>query len=230
MKKTLSSKRAKETARKYDWGNTAKEVENIYFTVSNKTKTMIKIRFAEWLSRRFLKNEEKILDAGCGHGKHMNAIRNIGKKVSGIDIDEKSIKFCKDMGFDAKKCNLEKDKIPFGNSSFDAAILLDLIEHIRSPDHMMKEIKRVLKRRGKIIVLTPDYESDPEWFWRINKDHKTPYTLEKLQNILIENKFKIITLRKFRWIPFIWKYFDFAFDFIFPKKPSYLFSVCENEK
>jgi ubiquinone/menaquinone biosynthesis C-methylase UbiE len=45
--------------------------------------------------------------------------------------------------------------MPFGDGSFDTVIVADVIEHVASPRHTLKEIHRVLRPGGRMICVTP---------------------------------------------------------------------------
>ena len=47
--------------------------------------------------------------------------------------------------------------LPFGDSEFDTIILSDVLEHIPVPEHLWKEMARILSRNGKIIMNVPFY-------------------------------------------------------------------------
>jgi len=53
--------------------------------------------------------------------------------------------------------NIEQEPFPFPNSSFDVVLLCEVLEHLQNdPIRVLLEIKRVLKRRGRLILTTPN--------------------------------------------------------------------------
>lgn len=174
----------------------------------------------------FLKNCDNMLDIGCSVGR---IIALNPKNFQGIDIDEKAIKIGIEKGYNIKYADI-REKLPFKNEFFDAIYCSQLIEHLDTPLHLMKEIKRVLKKGGKAVIITPDYilssRKYKDGFWS-DYTHKTPFIPEALEKICYDagfNKFRIYNypsfgfrhlmrlnlLSKENWIklqklPFIWK-------------------------
>jgi len=52
------------------------------------------------------------------------------------------------------KCNVGKEKFPYKEETFDEVYTKNLFEHIPNLPHLLNEMKRVLKKRGKITILT----------------------------------------------------------------------------
>lgn len=91
-----------------------------------------------------------MLDVGIGTGLFAMQFRNHGVIVKGIDPSEKMLEIAKKRGFDAKKGFGEN--IPFGDNSFDIVLSMTSIEFSREPDKFMRELVRVTKPSGKVVV------------------------------------------------------------------------------
>lgn len=132
----------------------------------------------------------KILDVGCGTGKNMEAFGKYGN-CFGIDHSSDAIAFCKKRGI--KKAFLgSAEKIPFTKHSFDLITALDVLEHVDDLKSL-KEIYRVLKTNGIIIITVPAFP----WLWSKWDEvlhHKRRYTKESLKKILYVNNFKILKI------------------------------------
>ncbi|MDD5008358.1 MAG: class I SAM-dependent methyltransferase [Syntrophorhabdaceae bacterium] len=81
----------------------------------------------------------KVLDVGCGE---MITTHKIPGAI-GMDLDQGDVRG-------------SVYKIPFPDNSFDAVTLLDVIEHLDHPVTALKEIKRVLRPGGKLILMFPN--------------------------------------------------------------------------
>jgi len=99
------------------------------------------------------KNSEKILELGTGNGEFMSELKKRGYNVIGLDILPNKILL--ERGFDVRKHDLNKG-LPFKKSSLDVVIGLEVLEHLYNPYEMMKEIKRVLKPNGYMIISMPN--------------------------------------------------------------------------
>lgn len=99
-----------------------------------------------------LKNK-KILDVGCGAGSLSKVINELYscKNIWGIDISE--------LGKPSRYLNFVRgsaDDMPFEDSFFDFVFCSDVLEHVIDPKKVVYESCRVLKRKGYIIIRTPN--------------------------------------------------------------------------
>ena len=105
------------------------------------------------------KGVKKVLDLGCGSGRHLVYLARRGLNVYGFDISEHGIKIAKDWlkkekvkaGF--KIGDIYK-KLPYNDNFFDALISVQTLHHNRIGDirKLIKEIERILKPGGFIFV------------------------------------------------------------------------------
>lgn len=138
--------------------------------------------------KSFLKDSKKILDVGCSVGRIMSLYSH---KFQGIDVDKKALKIAKNKGLKVKYADVAK-KLPFKDEMFDAVYCSHVIEHMESPLYLMKEINRVLKEKGKAVVITPDYimtsRKYNEGFW-CDYTHKQPFIPHSLKEISYDSGF-----------------------------------------
>ena len=96
----------------------------------------------------------RVLDAPCGPGRLSEALRRQGISVTAGDLDP--------SGFVPRDrvacCALDLDRpLPFADASFDAAVCGDGIEHLENPFALFRELARVLRDGGTLVVATPNY-------------------------------------------------------------------------
>ncbi|MFA7707430.1 MAG: class I SAM-dependent methyltransferase [Candidatus Pacearchaeota archaeon] len=128
-----------------------------------------------------LPKNSKILEAGCGAGNYVFSLYKMGHKPIGIEIDEKRVKIAKEY---MKKHRLnpriinygDLTKLPFKDEQFDAIFCHGVIEHIKDSELAVKEMSRVLKKGGHVMISVPNRYT---WF-----------TLSKLLLMLIDRIFK----------------------------------------
>ena len=101
----------------------------------------------------------KILDSGCGSMPYKNIILSNNDKVTnyiGLDIES---------GLNYENVNADflwdGSIMPFEDSSFDVVISTEVMEHVPDPDSYLMEVKRVLKRDGKLYILEYDLPQNP---------------------------------------------------------------------
>jgi SAM-dependent methyltransferase len=104
------------------------------------------------------------LDVGCGIGDFL-AYR---PGTVGADINPATVDWCRHHGLDAHL--MAPDVLPFADGSFDSAVLDNVLEHLAVPAPLLREIHRVLRSDGTLVVGVPGqrgYTTDP--------DHKVFY-------------------------------------------------------
>jgi len=106
-------------------------------------------------------NGGKILEMGSVPCHFTYILKKMGLAVTGLDIDpNRSKQFIEKHKLDVIKCDIEKDKIPFKNNSFDLVIFNEILEHLRiDPIFALKEVNRVLKPNKNMILTTPNLYS-----------------------------------------------------------------------
>lgn len=165
-------------------------------------------RRVEILTRWFPKNAKKIVDAGCGHGRFLIPLKEIGFKPIGLDISKNATSFCKKRGIEAHVCDLEKQKFPI--KGVDVIMSFGVIEHFQSPNSFLKECQKALKKGGILITITPDFQRKFKSFYDC-PGHINPYTKQKLRQLLEAFGFEIVEIRNFGkpdWLKYAWKWFD----------------------
>ena len=105
----------------------------------------------EKISRQSKKG--RILDIGCYPLHLSTALKEMGFSVYGISSSHEPVKQTKKV----KILNIETNKLPFADNKFDLVLFSEVIEHLyQSPKFALKEIKRVLKKNGQLIITTPN--------------------------------------------------------------------------
>lgn len=93
-----------------------------------------------------------ILDAPAGEGRLSYLLQKMGFKVTAGDIDASVFKI-PDMRFKLLDLN---NTLPFEPATFDYVTCIEGIEHIENSFHLLRELARILKIGGKLILSTPN--------------------------------------------------------------------------
>lgn len=100
----------------------------------------------------------KLLDVGCGDGGFAVVLkREFNLEAHGIDISS-ALKDALKKGIKAKKHDVTK-KFPYKNNFFDLVVSIEVIEHIYDTDFFLSEINRILKKKGRFFLTTPNLAS-----------------------------------------------------------------------
>ncbi|HOF00305.1 MAG TPA: class I SAM-dependent methyltransferase [Spirochaetota bacterium] len=101
---------------------------------------------------------ENILDVGCGYGNLLYKLKDSFDKLYGVEINktrvEKAKELLKDNNFEIIETTVESANFP--DEYFDVVVSSDVIEHIIDVFSAFKEMARILKKGGKLIVITPN--------------------------------------------------------------------------
>jgi 2-polyprenyl-3-methyl-5-hydroxy-6-metoxy-1,4-benzoquinol methylase len=99
-------------------------------------------------------NKGQILDIGAGTGDFLLVAKNNGWQTIGVEPSEraKSIAINKGISFVEQTSELE-------NNSFDVISMWHVLEHVPDLDRQIKELKRLLKPTGTLIIAVPNFKS-----------------------------------------------------------------------
>jgi SAM-dependent methyltransferase len=130
--------------------------------------------------------EGRLLDFGCGSKPYESLFTNVSEYV-GLDFDSEGHSHANekiDVIYDGKK-------IPFGDEHFDSVFSSEVFEHIFNLEDIIPEIKRVMKKQGKILITCP-------FVWN---EHEVPidfarYTRFALKHLLEKNGFEVLVQDK----------------------------------
>lgn len=110
-----------------------------------------------WTRRCFAEKTVKILDCGCGNGRHIIFFAKNGFTTHGVDISSRSLVMARE--------SLEKERLsaylqqasctnlPYKDGLFDGVVLFGLLDHLLLNDikKAERETRRVLKKGGKVF-------------------------------------------------------------------------------
>jgi len=112
-----------------------------------------------------LQRGARILDIGCGPCDVSAILTKLGYKVTGIDDlrdpwhligrnKERILKFAREFGIELIASPMEKAELE--KESFDAVLLLDILEHVLKPRYLLNKALSLLRAGGLLVVETPN--------------------------------------------------------------------------
>lgn len=155
----------------------------------------------------YLQKTDTVLDLGSGSGQATIKISGKVKKVTGADIEKKSIEAARKEATIKEIENVSflvldaNKKLPFKNGFFDKIICSDVLEHLNKRDFAVSEIKRVLKTGGLLFLVTDN--PNTSWkrlqesvglFYYADRDHKYEYSKDEILTKLKSKNFRIISI------------------------------------
>jgi ubiquinone/menaquinone biosynthesis C-methylase UbiE len=108
----------------------------------------------EEVVRSYLTPESQVLDLGCGRGGVVELFWRDVKLAAGLDPDAPSLTEHHATGLPVIRGRGEQ--LPFAGQSFDLVVCLWVLEHVESPEAVLREVHRVLRPGGHFVFLTPN--------------------------------------------------------------------------
>lgn len=100
----------------------------------------------------------KLLEIGSGFGFLLAAFKADGWDVQGVDPNRQACKFASQFNhIDARPGTLEE--MAYNNETFDVVVMNHVIEHLPDPLAALKEINRVVRHSGHVVIETPRYDT-----------------------------------------------------------------------
>ncbi|MBA4156424.1 MAG: class I SAM-dependent methyltransferase [Gemmatimonadetes bacterium] len=112
----------------------------------------------------------RILDVGAGQGANLLKLLVRGADAYGVEPGAEFAALTRwrlvDMGFEPERLiSAPGENLPFPDESFDYAISMQVLEHVRDPEPVLRQIFRVLKPGGKCYISCENYLTfrEPEY-------------------------------------------------------------------
>lgn len=108
----------------------------------------------------------RVLDFGCGTGNYADKLQKAtGARIYGVEPSDGMREKAKAKNSSINFYKGNHEMIPFENNFFDFIYMTDVIHHIPEIKIMFKELKRVLKSRGKICIATQSHKQIEKRFY-----------------------------------------------------------------
>ena len=136
-----------------------------------------------------------MIEIGCGNGSVLQYLKNKGVNVEGGDLFLEALQFCQ------KRVNVPLYQFdvlntPFVNEQYDVVGLFDVIEHIEDDAAVLKEMHRICKPGGRIILTVPANKLLWSYF-DVLSHHKRRYSKKELCQKLQDAGFAVEKLSFF---------------------------------
>lgn len=157
--------------------------------------------------RRFIRSG-RLVDIGCSTGFFLSAAR-VGFEVAGVEPSEHGRAFARDQ-LHLPRLAPTLPELGARDGEFDAATLIDVIEHLADPLGALREVSRILRPGGYAYLVTPDIESlsarllRGKW-WALRPAHIYYFSRRTLTRALEKAGFEVVLVRSYGRI-FTWGY------------------------
>jgi SAM-dependent methyltransferase len=198
-------------------------------------------RFYRWIARSLLERLEPeraggahVLDAGCGGGYLLREILQLGAaKVAaahGLELSDVALAEARRQAPGARLVLGQGERLPYADRAFDATVCLGNLEHFLEPARGAREIARVTRAQGTVLVLLPNsfYSGD---IWRVLRTGYGPDHHQMIDRFATVNEWRdfleanglaveeVTPYNRFKW----WKRLlprNLAYHFLYRARPQ----------
>jgi SAM-dependent methyltransferase len=170
----------------------------------------------------------RVLDVGCGDGRHVAEAARRGCRAVGLDYDPSELARAR-ARIGRHRVDLvvgDATRLPFRNGAFDAVICTETLEHLPDDVAAIREIARLLRPGGTLLGAVPSHFTEL-LYWRLSRGYwQTPgghvriYRPRELSRRLSEAGLRVTRVRYLHFIDsLIWLRFCVT-DFLRPSRPA----------
>lgn len=156
------------------------------------------IKIANELVSRY-GNKGSLLEIGTNIGVLLNYLNQIGFHTVGIEPNKWCVNYARD-NFNLNIYPTDLIGAKFESEKFDIVVMLHVIEHLPDPNREIKEIHRILKTGGCLVLETPSYDALPFKILRHRerslrcRGHLYFFTPKTLKLLVAKNGFDVVKL------------------------------------
>ena len=137
-----------------------------------------------------LSAEHGLLDAAGGTGRVSGALAGSAGVVVVCDVSPRMLEQARKKGLETVQAELEA--LPFADATFDRILLVDAFHHVKDQRVALRELLRVLKPSGRLVIEEPDLRRLPvkvvallEKLFLMRSHFRSPATMVQM---IVENK------------------------------------------
>lgn len=139
-----------------------------------------------------------LLDVGCGHGFLLDEARKQGWKTQGVELALAACRYAREkFGLEIFNGTLEEAR--FEDESYDTITITGTIEHLPNPVATIREMSRILKKRGLLATTTINTKGPIRLYRLIPPEHLYYYSMKNLTRLLAQEKFEPVKCYRCHW-------------------------------
>lgn len=152
-----------------------------------------------------------VLDIGAGIGFYSDIMKPRVRNIKCLDVNPDNINLLKKKDYEAILADASC-VLPFPDNYFDIVVALEVIEHLKMPEKLISEVSRVLKKKGNILISTPNHYSIEGFYGKVceflrgrkwsawDPSHEHIFSVREFKN-LVTQKFQIIKISGYYLFP-----------------------------
>lgn len=188
------------------------------------------MRFLEEIGK-YAPRKGVLLDVGAANGHFMKIARDGGWQIKGVEISEYASNEGRKHGLDIVTGTVHSPELSEGE--FNAITMLDVLEHLQSPEKDIRRCYSLLKEGGLLAINTPDSASlwarlcGSHWQLIVPPEHLFLFSKKSLEIVLNRNDFEILSIRRIgKSLPLAY-FFAFGHRWLGLKIFKWLAKLCD---
>lgn len=142
------------------------DLKNLEALTGNIGDMALKRRVVRIITELEIQPADVVLDCGCGDGLYLKTIGELERfNIIGFDLNADSLRLAQDYvnGMHIPVTQGSIHMLPFRDSCFNKVFSTEVIEHIQDDCGALKEILRILKPGGMLIITVPNHNYPFLW-------------------------------------------------------------------
>ena len=177
----------------------------------------------------------KILDVGCATGFFIEIAKKFGFKAEGVEISKWAASYGKDqLGLKIHTGTINSLKVP--RKKFDLLTVWDVIEHVDNLDNFLNASHKLLDKKGKLVLTTPNIQSlvakvtRKQWFHLAIPFHLYLFSPQTIRKLLERHHFQVIKIESEQNFAGVFEMIMTILRRVTNQKPRDIYGNCKSSK
>ncbi len=240
LKRIMDKHYTAEFYNKYSENRSASAWYNLYVWFIEKTGLKYATAMSQYaFLKPFLKNQNTVLDVGCGLGQALHVLETKGFAVTGLELDKTVIKDINSKLIKGKclYATLE-DFSEKSRKKYDIIFVSHTFEHFIDPTEALADFSRLMHTNSLLFIEVPNRDNKAIMHRSITESaHTFHFSRKTIKKILNKNGFEIIKMstcsNKFSYEPKLWTYTKYLLGSdisVYGRNEGYLRLVAQIKK
>lgn len=187
--------------------------------IVSRSRTDLADRCPHWLRSllAFKLPPARVLEVGCGHGGFVAMLRQAGYDAVGLELSPSIVRFAQDTFGVPVLTGPVEEQSSLEPGSFDAVVMMDVMEHLPDPAATLGRCLHLLKPDGVLFAQTPGYPEAQSLSALEATGHKFPMMLDPAEHLYLFSRrsaaelFAGLGAGHVEFVPAVFDFYDMAF-------------------